>query len=125
MAGGEREASRDGNVTAPLPSLAPFARSADSRSLVARCVVVKGLHCLLGRYPGAAPLLPDEYDANSEEGRNPLYRIAGRCGTATHTHRHSPASRVGWATAPPDAKHTAAPNAKHAVAARSWQGREG
>ena len=40
-----------------------------------------GLHCLLGRYPGAAPLVPDEYDANSEEGRNPLYRIAGRCHT--------------------------------------------
>jgi len=38
-----------------------------------------GLHCLLGRIPGAAPLLgADPYDANSANGRNPVYRIAGR-----------------------------------------------
>jgi hypothetical protein len=38
-----------------------------------------GLHCLLGRYPNAAPLLgADPFDANSAEGRNPLYRIANR-----------------------------------------------
>jgi len=54
--------SRDAQFAIPADS------EADSR----------GLHCLLGAYPGAAPLLEGKFDANSEKMVNPLYRLAGR-----------------------------------------------